>query len=65
MQASKHQQEESNSNFAGICKECGNGTLNNLRAPAFKELQGYDEFEDECYLVCLACGSHHVDVVVL
>lgn len=56
---------EFNPNIAGVCKECGNGTLNNAKAPAFRELQGYDEYEDQIFLVCLCCGSHHVDVVVL
>ena len=33
-----------------VCKDCGNGTLNNLRNTQFKE-DG----------TCLACGSSHVD----
>lgn len=49
----------------GVCKECGNGTLNNNLNPAFKILDGYGAFEDESYIVCRRCGSHHVDVVVL
>ena len=52
-------------NFAAICKDCGNGTLNNAAAPAFKLLGGFDIYEDEIYIVCAECGSHHVNVVVL
>jgi hypothetical protein len=65
MRASENPETEFNSRVAGICKECGNATLNNDRLPAFRLLQGFDEHEDECYLVCMMCGSHHVDLVVL
>lgn len=44
----------------GVCKDCGNGTLNNITNPAFEIQDGeYD------YLVahCLHCGSSHVDVL--
>jgi hypothetical protein len=51
--------------FAAICKECGNGTLNNAATDSFKLLEGYGSFEDESYIVCRVCGSHHVDVEVL
>ena len=57
--------EHFNPTLAGVCKDCGNGTLNNNAAPAFRELQGYDEYEDQVFVICLACGSHHVDVVTL
>jgi hypothetical protein len=56
---------ENPDSFAAICKDCGNGTLNNASAPAFKIIQGYDEFEDECYVICLACGSRHINLEVL
>lgn len=52
-------------NFAAICKECGNGTLNNAATDSFKILEGVDEFEDQSFVICRVCGSHHVDVVVL
>lgn len=58
--------EQSTSNpdsFAAICKECGNGTLNNAATNSFKILQGYGSFEDQSFVVCRVCGSHHVDVV--
>ncbi|MGA9670940.1 MAG: hypothetical protein WBQ94_17150 [Terracidiphilus sp.] len=51
--------------FAAICKDCGNGTLNNAAIPTFRILGGFDEFEDETYVQCKCCGSTHVDVVVL
>lgn len=38
----------------GVCKDCGNGTLNNDLNPAF-------ELED--YPHCLACGSTHLDIL--
>lgn len=59
---------ESNPNpdsFAAICKECGNGTLNNAATNNFTIMNGYDEFEDQSFVICKCCGSHHVDVVVL
>jgi hypothetical protein len=60
---------EFNSRIAGVCKECGNGTLNNDRLPAFRfiereSLELFGEQDDACY-VCMACGSDHVNVVVL
>ena len=51
--------------FAAICKDCGNGTLNNAATYSFRILGGFDEFEDEEYIACKACGSTHVDVVEL
>jgi len=51
--------------FAAICKECGNGTLNNAATNSFKILEGYGSFEDQSFIVCRVCGSHHVDVEVL
>lgn len=62
------QQAESNPNpdsFAAICKECGNGTLNNAATNSFKILEGYDQFEDQSFVVCRTCSSTHVDVVEL
>jgi hypothetical protein len=43
----------------GVCKDCGNGTCNNDFDPAF-ELQ---EDGDCQYVVCLYCGSTHVDIL--
>jgi len=57
--------EQNIDRFAAICKDCGNGTLNNAAIPAFKILGGFDEFEDETYIQCRNCGSLHVDVEVL
>ena len=44
----------------GICKDCGNGTLNNDLNPAFEEIVNdadYTEFR------CSRCGSGHLDLV--
>ena len=51
--------------FSAICKDCGNGTLNNAVMPAFKILGGFDPYLDEIYIVCGACHSHHVKVMEL
>lgn len=41
----------------GICKNCGNGTLNNETNPVFVIAEsGDDEF-----VVCGICGSEHID----
>ena len=52
-------------NFAAVCRECGNGTLNNRVIPAFQVVTGYDQYEGMEYIVCKVCNSTHVDVVVL
>jgi hypothetical protein len=49
------------SNSQGVCKDCGNGTLNNETNPAFDFV--YDERNDVDVMVCLRCGSSHVDVL--
>ena len=41
----------------GVCKDCGNGTLNNTLAPAF-------ENNASGFLVCNRCSSGHLDLVV-
>jgi uncharacterized Zn finger protein len=45
----------------GVCKDCGNGTLNNELNPAFELLSsdGLDELE----LRCMQCGSVHLDII--
>jgi hypothetical protein len=45
----------------GVCKDCGNGTLNNELYPAF-ELLSSDGLE-ELELRCIRCGSTHLDVL--
>ena len=40
----------------GVCKDCGNGTLNNELAPAFHD-NGADQ------LVCNKCFSAHLDLL--
>jgi hypothetical protein len=40
----------------GICKDCGNGTLNNHILRAF----GID---DDGMAYCVRCDSHHVEVL--
>ena len=47
----------------GVCKDCGNGTLNNESNPAF-ELLASDGCDDE-ELRCIECGSIHLDLAVL
>ena len=39
----------------GVCKDCGNGTLNNELNPAF-DFNGNDFY-------CIDCGSTHLDLV--
>lgn len=45
----------------GICKDCGNGTLNNTINPAFdiEECEG----DGLVYVTCNNCGSNHVEVL--
>jgi hypothetical protein len=50
------QSEEPLSDVQGICKDCGNGTLNNSLNAAF------GEHGDES-LYCLNCGSTHIDIL--
>jgi len=46
----------------GVCKDCGNGTLNNYLVPAFEEIvNDVDDVEFRCN----RCGSDHLDLVVL
>jgi hypothetical protein len=40
----------------GVCKDCGNGTLNNDLNPAF-------EFNGDEGLACKNCGSTHLDIL--
>lgn len=46
----------------GVCKDCGNGSLNNLLSPAFG-YNGDDDFAGGDTLVCLQCGSTHLDLL--
>jgi hypothetical protein len=41
----------------GVCKDCGNDTLNNELNPAFDFEYGWGT------AVCKRCGSTHVDIV--
>ena len=41
----------------GVCKDCGNGTLNNELNPAFEVEYGWGT------VVCKNCGSTHVDIL--
>jgi uncharacterized Zn finger protein len=43
----------------GVCKDCGNGTLDNELNPAF-DLTEEDDFE---MLHCNRCGSIHLDIL--
>jgi len=49
-------------NLQGVCKDCGNGTLNNKLNPAFDVEGNYDHPDS---VVCNRCGSAHLDLVVL
>jgi hypothetical protein len=42
--------------LSGVCKDCGNGTLNNDLNPAFEEWQGNA-------LACIDCHSTHIDIL--
>ena len=42
----------------GVCKDCGNGTLNNDLIPAF----GITEDDYEA-IYCLNCRSTHLDIL--
>lgn len=46
----------------GVCKDCGNGTLNNSLNPAFEVVER-DYADGEAELVCNACGSSHLDIL--
>ena len=53
--------EETPHVLSGVCKDCGNGTLNNALNPAFG-------FNDEGFaggdtLACSVCGSTHLDIL--
>ena len=47
----------------GVCKDCGNGTLNNELNPAFDVED--DGEGDGLQITCNRCHSRHVDVMVL
>ena len=46
----------------GVCKDCGNGTLNNDLDPAF-EFNGDEGFAGGDTLACNRCGSTHLDIL--
>lgn len=46
----------------GVCKDCGNGTLNNELNPAF-DLRSDEASEGQEFLVCNRCGSTHLDIL--
>ena len=50
-------------NVQGVCKECGNGTLNNELNRAFDIVLGGSLEGDSETPVCARCGSAHVDVL--
>jgi ribosomal protein S27AE len=43
-----------------ICKDCGNGTLNNEHNEQFCYGNDLDNSEHS-YAVCVRCGSQHID----
>ena len=44
---------------SGICKDCGNGTLNNEINEQF--ILEESDFNDEQFVVCKRCLSDHID----
>lgn len=46
----------------GVCKDCGNGTLNNDLTTAFG-FNGDEGYAGGDTLVCLVCGSTHLDIL--
>ena len=44
----------------GVCKDCGNGTLNNDFCEAFVLVSDNDDNE---FYACKACGSTHLDLL--
>ncbi len=49
-------------NLQGVCKDCGNGTLNNELNPAY-DVYGHDEEDGGTLVTCNRCGSTHVDLM--
>jgi hypothetical protein len=49
---------ETEPSIQGVCKDCGNGTLNNELNHAF------DTYDDCGNVQCARCGSSHVDVII-
>jgi hypothetical protein len=47
----------------GVCKDCGNGTLNNELNPAFEEVNDLRYSESDSYFRCMRCHSTHLDVL--
>ena len=47
----------------GVCKDCGNGTLNNDLNPAFVEQADGDENQPYNTYACRACSSTHLDIL--
>jgi len=47
----------------GVCKDCGNGTLNNDLNPAFGEQADGNEDQPYNTYACLRCGSTHLDIL--
>jgi ribosomal protein S27AE len=45
----------------GVCKDCGNGTLNNDLNPAF-ELFNFEDEHGEAWH-CMRCSSTHLDLL--
>lgn len=54
--------EQREPSIAGVCKDCGNGTLNNELNRAFV-FNGDEGFAGEGVLACSQCGSTHLDTI--
>ncbi len=46
----------------GVCRDCGNGTLNNDLNPAFETADNPRDNDGE-QLRCNCCGSTHLDIL--
>jgi hypothetical protein len=55
--------EDKTPNVQGVCKDCGNGTLNNHLNPAFNVDYGQYDGDVELVVTCIQCGSEHVDIL--
>jgi Zn finger protein HypA/HybF involved in hydrogenase expression len=48
--------QEDEAPLQGVCKDCGNGSMNNDLSPAFHQ-------DDQDFIRCNSCDSTHVDIL--
>jgi hypothetical protein len=56
--------DEDETILQGVCKDCGNGTLNNTLNRAFC-FNGDEGYAGHGVLACVVCGSTHLDLISL